>query len=93
MRTADLIDKFIIGGLEKGDASNGRLYIEDNKIMNYNTCLAEIVHGNWYVNITKYSPTTSKHQNRIVRGLKERGHNPILLDLMPIGCQKLSLRK
>jgi hypothetical protein len=92
MRTSDLIEKFIVGGLEKGNASGGRLYIEDNKLINYGTCLAEVKHGNWYVNITKYSRTTTTHQNRIVRTLKERGHNPILLDLMPMGVQKLTLK-
>jgi hypothetical protein len=92
MKTAELIEKFVVGGLEKGNASGGRLYIEDNKIMNYNTCLAEIVRGTWYVNITKYSRTTTTHQNKIVRTLKERGQNPVLLDLMPIGVQKLTLK-
>jgi hypothetical protein len=92
MRTSDLIEKFIVGGLEKGNASGGRLYIEDNKIINYGTCLAEIVHGNWYVNITKYSRTTTTHQNKIVRTLKERGQNPILLENVPMGSSSLTSR-
>jgi hypothetical protein len=82
MRTSDLIEKFIVGGLEKGNASGGRLYIEDNKIINIRYLLSR---GRstvtWYVNITKYSRTTTTHQNKIVRTLKERGQNPILLDL------------
>ena len=39
----------------------GRLRIEGNKLYNYNTVIA------YWFNGTKYSSTTSKHQNRLKR--------------------------
>jgi hypothetical protein len=89
MTTKDLIVEFV-NGATKGKASGGRLYIEGNKLINYGTCLAEVVNGTWYVNVTKYSRTTTTHQNYLNRYLNECGIAPILLDDVPMGCTEIS---
>jgi hypothetical protein len=89
MRTNELVEAYVRGA-ESGKASGGRLYIEGTKLINYHTCLAEIKHGVFYVNMTKYSPTTSKHQNRLLRELRSYGATPIILEAVPEGTQSLS---
>jgi hypothetical protein len=88
MTTYELVKEFIQGA-EKGKASGGRLYIEGNKLMNYNTCLAEASGGVWYLNMTKYSRTTTTHQNRLHRELLGYRVLPVVLDDVPIGAQDL----
>ena len=65
MTTVELIKNFIAGATE-GKASGGRLRIENDKLINYNTTIAQRKNGlGVIINMTKYSPTTSKHQNRL----------------------------
>lgn len=64
MRNADLVNNFINGACE-GKGSN--LKIEGNQLINYTTCIAYRIGNTVYLNNTKYSSTTSVHQNRIRR--------------------------
>ena len=64
--TKDIINNFLWGHTN-GKASGGRLYIEGNKLINYGTTIAQRIDGRVVLNKTKYSPTTSKHQNVIHR--------------------------
>ena len=65
MKTSDLIDSFINGATE-GKASN--LKIDDNKLINYQTCIAwRLDNNDILLNGQRYSNTTSVHQNRIRR--------------------------
>lgn len=62
MRNIDLIAKFFNGGTT-GHGSN--LYIDNDKLIEYSTTLAQRVNGGYILNTTKYSRTTSKIQNWI----------------------------
>ena len=49
-----------------GCSSNGNLYSTSDKLINYNTCIAQrLQNGTIVVNSTKYSTSTSKLPNRI----------------------------
>lgn len=60
--TKDVIQGFISGD-DKGKASGGRLFIEDGKLINYGTVIAQRSNEGLIINATKYSMTTTKHQN------------------------------
>lgn len=62
MRNNDLISKFVNGGT-RGTGSN--MYIDNDKLIEWNTCLAQRVNGGYILNLTKYSRTTSRWQNDI----------------------------
>lgn len=68
MRTSELINNFI-GGATKGKASN--MHIDGDRLFNYNTVIAQYMGGRLVINKTKYSPTTTKHQNRLLREFTE----------------------
>lgn len=72
MTVSEVIEAFA-RGMQSGGASKcksypqGRLRIEGNKLYNYNTVIAYWFNGIMLINGTKYSTTTSKHQNRLKR--------------------------
>lgn len=72
MTVCEVIEAFARGATS-GAASKckhypqGRLRIEGNKLYNYNTVIAYWFNGIMLINGTKYSTTTSKHQNRLKR--------------------------
>ncbi len=72
MTVCEVIEAFARGATS-GVASKckyypqGRLRIEGNKLYNYNTVIAYWFNGIMLINGTKYSTTTSKHQNRLKR--------------------------
>lgn len=74
MTNQQLIEKFAMGNAEHGDQSHtGNLWVTPNedKLMNYGTCLVHRVKGHFIFNETKYSSTTSKIQSYIRRELGE----------------------
>ncbi len=60
----DIINAFVMG---KSDVSNRNLRTNFNgtKLINYSTVIAQRINEKWYVNVTKYSPTTSKIQGYV----------------------------
>lgn len=62
-RNNDFIEYFLNGGRDQKKCNN--LYIEDNKLFNYNTILLEEVENEIYFNTTKYSKSTSRIQTYI----------------------------
>lgn len=88
MTTQDIVSAFI-DGQESGNASGGRLQIIGNRLMNYNTCIAQRSQGGLIVNVTKYSPTTSKHQTRLKRAAPVTG--TIYVQGVPMGANDLSM--
>jgi hypothetical protein len=66
MRNEQVIERFI-NGEQKGKSSNNNLYIEGTKLFNYGTLLAQHHNGKIFINITKYSHSTSTIQNKILR--------------------------
>lgn len=86
MKNIDVIERFVNGGT-KGKTAN--LFIEDNKLFNYNTCIAERNDSNesFVVNATKYSMSTTTIQNQLLRAL---AHDDItVLADIPMGTQSL----
>jgi len=72
MTVHEVIEAFARGAMS-GRASKcknypqGRLRIEGDKLYNYDTVIAYWFNGIMLINGTKYSSTTSKHQNRLKR--------------------------
>lgn len=65
----EIINAFVNG---KANVSNRNLWTncDGTKLINYSTTIAQKINGKWYVNVTKYSPTTSKIQTYVKRTLK-----------------------
>lgn len=67
MRNIDVIKAFIDGK----SACGSNLYSTGDKLVNYNTCIAQYYEENnkpiYILNKSKYSFTTSKHQNALER--------------------------
>lgn len=53
------------------------LYTRDNELINYNTRIAYIENNTLYINVKKYSSTTSTIQNKIKLLGKEYNYNII----------------
>lgn len=83
MTTQDVISKFI-NGATKGKASS--LEISGEKLYNYSTVIAQRINGAVVLNVTKYSMTTTKHQNRLRREIP----NARTIDDVPQGASDLS---
>lgn len=72
MTVCEVIEAFA-RGVQSGGASKcksypkGRLRIEGNKLYNYDTVIAYWFNGIMLINGTKYSKTTTVHQNRLKR--------------------------
>lgn len=67
MATTNQVIQDFMYGSTKGKASSVR--IEGDKLMNYNTVIAQRINEAVVINKTKYSPTTSKHQNVLLRSM------------------------
>ncbi len=72
MTVCEVIEAFA-RGVQSGGVSKcksypkGRLRIEGNKLYNYDTVIAYWFNGIMLINGTKYSKTTTVHQNRLKR--------------------------
>ena len=66
MKNSQIVEDFFYGynGKHKKNKS-GSVRIEGNKLFSYNTCIAECVDGICYINLTRYSNTTSRIQSLI----------------------------
>jgi hypothetical protein len=68
MKNIDVIKAFRNGHI-KGQTKN--LRIEGNRLMSYNTCIAErevlSTHTEYTLNVTKYSQSTSRIQDAMLR--------------------------
>lgn len=83
----DFIEYFLDGGRDQKKCNN--LHIEEDKLFNYNTVIAQIEEDNLYINMTKYSSSTSTIQNYL---LKEAGYyyyNIITVNDIQIDTQDL----
>ena len=84
MRNEDVIKSFI----HKVEAIsyNGNLRSTGDRLFSYNTCIAEhLDNGDTAINITKYSNTTSRHQNM----LKQKMYTTLQVINVPINTQQL----
>lgn len=64
----DLIKTFLLTN-EEGRGSN--LYISGETLVNYDTCIAYKKDGILYLNVKKYSSTTTRNQNLLRRMASE----------------------
>lgn len=63
MKNSQILENFFYGYNSKYRKNkSGSIRIDGNKLFNYNTCIAECVDGICYINLTKYSSTTSRIQ-------------------------------
>lgn len=65
MKNKDFIYKFCLGHFDDENTYRcGNLTARDGRLFSYNTCIAEFEYSiSLYINMTKYSRTTSRHQN------------------------------
>lgn len=70
MTTNEQILKAFVNGKTSGKVGN--LTIEGTKLFNYGTLIASVEDCGFIVNRTKYSPTTSRIQNKLVSLLPSR---------------------
>ena len=69
-------------------SSSGNLRSTGEKLFSYNTCIAEWVNDYLFVNLTKYSSSTSRIQNMLFKKLRF-GHKVKQVENVPINTQKL----
>ena len=66
MKNSALLDAFMNGtGIDNENHSGNLMVDKNNMLLNYGHIIALFYEGNLVLNITNYSPTTSKHQNYI----------------------------
>lgn len=66
MKNIDVVKAF--SNKEKARSSTGSLESTGDRLYSYSTCIAEYdKHGRLYINLTKYSCTTSHHQSILNR--------------------------
>jgi hypothetical protein len=73
MKNSEVIEKFV-KGIHKGSAGNLHIEVRAGRtaLINYNTCIAERLDdsGEFYVNRTKYSKSTTVIQNKLGREIE-----------------------
>lgn len=93
-KTADDLIIAFIEGEQEGTADNGDLRIEDNRILSSGTCIAEAnEERGWLVNVTRYSPETTEHQNSVIKHLHTYRVFPKFTEKVPSGASSLASYK
>lgn len=89
-KNSDVIQSFIKGG---NTPKTKNLKIVDDKLINYNTTIAErFFDGDKYlftVNVTKYSQSTSTIQNKLKSELNYNGISFSTVEQVPIGSKNI----
>lgn len=71
-------------------ASTTNLHTTGDKLVSYFTTIAQRdKEGNVFVNVTKYSPTTSKMQNNLKHELEKRGIPFQTVNNIHMGCRDI----
>lgn len=83
--------KMFVNGANEGNGSNMRIF--NNRLYSYNTCICERFvnergYYNFIMNETKYSVSTSRHQNYLHYAL--RNENVVEANSVPKGAESLS---
>ncbi len=87
MKNQSVINAFALG--KKGRSSNGNLYTDGTRLMNYSTCLAQrLSNGTILFNATKYSVSTSKIQTW-TKGAFNWYRNVVEVTNVPLGTTDL----
>ena len=89
MRNRDVAKDFVNGN--KAEGSNLHT-ISNNRLYSYQTCICERAKDEkggifYYLNVTRYSPTTTKHQHYIRCELS--GHRVVEVNNVPMYAENL----
>lgn len=96
MKNKDFIYNFCKGNFDENKVYRcNNLTIKDGRLFSYNTCIAEYeadYTNSVIINMTKYSSTTSRHQNLMMQYFNEYRHGLswIVYDDVPINTINLS---
>lgn len=87
MKNKEVIGNFI----NKCEAINhhGSLRSTGDRLFSYNTCIAQWVDGTIWINVSRYSNTTSRHQNRLISKCGIFLLEVHLIENVPINTQRL----
>ena len=69
MKNIDVIHAF----LDNRKAKTANLFSDGYQLINYRTTIGYWFHGRLFINMQKYSPTTSRIQNVLYKEAKESG--------------------
>ena len=73
----DLVNNFVncnLNSVSNAEMYNGTMHFVNSTLYSYNTAIGQYnkKDGSFIVNMTKYSQTTTKQRNLLIRTLKER---------------------
>lgn len=73
------------------ESTNQNLRYKDGILFSYNTAIAELMNDNitLIINKTKYSTTTSRHQNLLNKALRFKNYHIVYVDNIDRGTQSL----
>lgn len=86
MKNIEVIKAFL--NLSEGNSHNKNLISIGDRLFSYNTCIAEWTDDYLLINVTKYSQSTSRIQNMLLREART-GLEIIKVDNVPINIQRL----
>ena len=84
MKRIDIIHAFL-NNATPCSTPNRSLSFVGNKLYSYSTCIAKRVDNKVFINPTKYSTTTSCHQNMTARVATQKGFSVQVVDLFVAG--------
>ena len=90
----DLVNNFVdcnLNGISNAKMYNGSMHFVGGTLYSYDTAIGQYnkKDGTFIVNMTKYSQTTSKQRNLLLKALKERKINYTEVDKVKMGTTKL----
>ena len=90
----DLVNNFVdcnLNGISNAKRCNGSMHFVNGTLYSYYTAIGQYnkKDGTFIVNMTKYSPTTSKQRNLLIKSLKERKIRYTEVDKVKIGTTNL----
>ena len=90
----DLVTNFVecnINGISNAKMHNGSMHFVNSILYSYYTAIGQYnkKDGTFIVNMTKYSQTTSKQRNLLIKALKERKINYTEVDKVKMGTTNL----
>lgn len=86
MRNIEVIRQFLNGS--SGNSDNGNLISTGDRLINYNTCIAEWNNDSIMINVTKYSSSTSRIQNMLLTE-STFGREVVQVENVPINTKYL----
>ena len=90
----DLVNNFVecnINGISNLKRHNGSMHFVNGTLYSYYTAIGQYnkKDGTFVVNMTKYSPTTSKHRNCLITALEARKIRYTEVDKVKMGMTNL----